>query len=51
MENYFSLHGITDELTKRRYGVLYLDLEWWKWWKWNKNVHYGYYVALTHFFA
>jgi hypothetical protein len=27
MEHYFSLHGITDELTKLHYNVLYLDLE------------------------
>jgi hypothetical protein len=27
MEHYFSLHGITDELAKLRYVVLYLDLE------------------------
>jgi hypothetical protein len=26
MEHYFSLHGITDELTKLHYGILYLDL-------------------------
>jgi hypothetical protein len=26
MEHYFSLHGITDELAKLRYVVLYLDL-------------------------
>jgi hypothetical protein len=25
MEHYFSLHGITDELAKLHYGVLYLD--------------------------
>jgi hypothetical protein len=27
MEHYFSLHGITDELTKLHYKILYLDLE------------------------
>jgi hypothetical protein len=27
MENYFSLHDITDELDKLHYGVLYLDPE------------------------
>jgi hypothetical protein len=27
MEHYFSLHGITDELAKLRYVVLYLDPE------------------------
>jgi hypothetical protein len=27
MEHYFSLHGITDELTKIHYGILYLDQE------------------------
>jgi hypothetical protein len=26
MEHYFSLHGITDDLAKLHYGVLYLDL-------------------------
>jgi hypothetical protein len=31
MEHYFSLHGITDELAKLRYDVLYLYLERWKW--------------------
>jgi hypothetical protein len=27
MEHYFSLHGITDDLAKLRYGVLHLDPE------------------------
>jgi len=27
MENHFSLHGITDELEKLFYGILYLDHE------------------------
>jgi hypothetical protein len=27
MEHYFSLHGITDDLAKLHYGVLYLDPE------------------------
>ena len=27
MEHYFSLHGITDELAKLRYDVLYIDLK------------------------
>jgi len=31
MEHYFSLHGITDELDKLRYVVLYLDPECWQW--------------------
>jgi hypothetical protein len=31
MEYDFSLHGITDELTKLRYKILYLDPEWWQW--------------------
>jgi hypothetical protein len=26
MEHYFSLHGITDELAKLHYNVLYMDL-------------------------
>jgi hypothetical protein len=48
MENYFSLHGITDELAKLRYDVLYLDHERWKWWQWRKNSHQGY-ISWTHF--
>jgi hypothetical protein len=27
MQHYFSLHGITDDLAKLHYGVLYMDLE------------------------
>jgi hypothetical protein len=42
MEHYFSLHGITDELAKLRYTILYLDLECWQWWKWHKNACQGY---------
>ena len=30
MEHYFSLHGITDELAKLLYAVLYLDPECWQ---------------------
>jgi hypothetical protein len=30
MEHFFSLHGITDELTKLHYGILYFDPERWK---------------------
>jgi hypothetical protein len=37
MEHYFSLHGITDELDKLHYVVLYLDPERWQWWQWRKN--------------
>jgi hypothetical protein len=37
MEHYFSLHGITNELAKLLYDVLYLDPECWQWWKWRKN--------------
>jgi hypothetical protein len=48
MEHYFSLHGITDELAKLHYVVLYLDLERWKWWKWHKNACQGY-VSWTQF--
>jgi hypothetical protein len=48
MEHYFSLHGITDELSKLRYGVLYLDLEHWQWWKWRRNTH-QWYVSWTQF--
>jgi hypothetical protein len=33
MEHYFSLHGITNELTKLHYGILYLDPEIWQWWQ------------------
>jgi hypothetical protein len=31
MEHYFSLHGITDELEKLCYVVLYLYPEHWQW--------------------
>jgi hypothetical protein len=37
MEHYFSLHGITDELAKLRYDILYIYPEHWKWWQWSKN--------------
>jgi hypothetical protein len=50
MEHYFSLHGITDELAKLRYVVLYLDPERWKWWQWRKNSRQGY-IAWTQFVA
>jgi hypothetical protein len=33
MEHYFSLYGITDDLTKLWYGVLHLDQERWQWWQ------------------
>jgi hypothetical protein len=48
MEHYFTLHGITDELTKIHYEVLYLDLERWQWWKWHRNACKGY-VSWTQF--
>jgi hypothetical protein len=48
MEHYFSLHGITNELDKLRYVVLYLDPELWKWWQWRKNSLQGY-IVWTHF--
>jgi hypothetical protein len=41
MEHYFSLHGITDDLTNLRYGILYLYLERWQWWKWKKMPSKG----------
>jgi hypothetical protein len=50
MEHYFSLYGITDELSKLRYGVLHIDMERWQWWKWRKNSRQGY-VAWTQFVA
>jgi hypothetical protein len=50
MEHYFSLHGITDDLAKLCYGVLYLDLECWQWWQWHRNTCQGY-VAWTQFVA
>jgi hypothetical protein len=34
MEYYFYLHGITEELEKTLYDVLYLDPKRWQWWKW-----------------
>jgi hypothetical protein len=46
MEHYFSLCGITDELAKLHYVVVYLDLECWKWWKCRKNSCQGY-ICLT----
>jgi hypothetical protein len=48
MEHHFSLHGITNDLAKIRYGVLYLDPECWKWWQWGRKTHQGY-VAWTQF--
>ena len=42
MEHYLSLHGITDDLAKIRYSVLYLDHEHWKWWQWRCKSHQGY---------
>jgi hypothetical protein len=48
MEHYFSLHGITDDLAKICYDVLYLDLEHWKWWQWRRKSCQGY-VAWTQF--
>jgi len=39
MEQYFSLHEIQVDETKRHVGVLYLDQEIWKWWKWNKKCY------------
>jgi hypothetical protein len=50
MEHYFYLYGITDELSKLRYGVLHLDQEHWQWWQWRKNSRQGY-VSWTHFVA
>jgi hypothetical protein len=50
MEHYFSLHGITDDLAKLHYGVLYLDPEHWKWWQWHRKSRQGY-VAWTQFVA
>jgi hypothetical protein len=37
IEHYLSLHDITNDLTKLRINVLYLDHEPWKWWQWCKN--------------
>jgi hypothetical protein len=37
MEHYFSLHGITDDLAKLCYGMLYLDPERWQWWQWRRK--------------
>jgi hypothetical protein len=50
MEHYFSLHGITDELAKLHYVVLYLDPECWQWWQWQKNSRQGY-ISWTQFVA
>jgi hypothetical protein len=38
MEHYFSLYGIIDELTKIRYGILYLYPELWQWWQLHRNA-------------
>jgi hypothetical protein len=48
MEHYFSLYGITDDLSKLWYGVLHLDQECWQWWQWRKTSRQGY-IAWTHF--
>jgi hypothetical protein len=50
IEHYFYLHGITDDLSKLCYDVLYLNTERWKWWKWNKNSRQGY-ISWTQFVA
>jgi len=50
MEHYFSLHGITDDLAKLRYGFLHIYQDRWQWWKWRNNSHQGY-VAWTQFVA
>jgi len=50
MEHYLSLYGITNELAKLQYGVLYIDQEEWKWWKWRKKSYQGY-VTWTQFVA
>jgi hypothetical protein len=42
MEHYFSLHDITDDLSKLRYGVMHMDKEWWQWWQWRKKARQGY---------
>jgi hypothetical protein len=42
LEHYLSLHGITNELVKPCYNVLYLDLQHSKSWKWHKNSYQGY---------
>jgi hypothetical protein len=44
------MHGITDELAKLHYVVLYLYPEHWKWWQWHKNARQGY-IACNQFFA
>jgi len=50
MEHVFSLHGITNDLTKLPYGILHLDPECWQWWKWRRKEHVGY-VAWKQFLA
>jgi hypothetical protein len=50
MEHYFSLHGITDDLAKLRYGVLHLDPKRWQWCQWRKKARQGYF-AWTQFVA
>jgi hypothetical protein len=48
MEHYFSLHGITNDLEKFSYDVLYLNFEPWQWWKLHRKPHQGY-VLWTQF--
>jgi len=48
MEHYFSLYGITNDLTKLQYGFLHLDQERWQWWQWRKTSRQGY-IAWTQF--
>ena len=42
MEYYLYLHGIIDDMIKRKVGVLYLDLEWWQWWEWHTKLYTNY---------
>ena len=49
MEQYFTLHNITDDLVKLRVAVLYLDSERWKWYQWHKKSCEGTYFAWSHF--
>jgi hypothetical protein len=44
MEHYFSLHGITNDLSKIHYGVLCMDPECWKWWQSSRKTCQGYVV-------
>jgi len=50
MEHYFSLQGITNDMTKLKVAVLYLDPKRWKWWDWHKKSSKKY-ISWSQFFT